>query len=230
MNLYLDTEKVPAHRPDVIAWLSARQHIRDAEDGVTDFVEKAKRAQKAYRDTSLSPVLGELAVFSLAIDMSEPITRVRDMADPEGERALVADICRELRDMDREMQFARNLEHLVAFNAPFDRATLRTRAMVYGEKLPVSIHCLGLKDWDRANPWWCAMEHLKAGYSDRVSLDAACMGLGVGLPKGDIDGSKVWDAILAGKIDEVAAYCADDVRRVRAVYQKIQSVTERGVR
>lgn len=223
MNIYLDTETIPAQRPEVIAWLAARQHIRDAEDGVTDFVEKAKRSQKALRDTSLSPVLGELAVISFATDNNEPITFVRDMTDPYGERALVARFAQEMFDLsDDTGGFARSLRRIVAFKEEFDRKAIRSRAMLYGIKLPPLIHALGLKPWD--SPWFCAQEALKGDWKDHLSLDAACVGLGVGLPKGDIDGSKVWDAICAGRIDEVAAYCADDVRRVRAVYQKIVGV------
>ena len=218
MNLYLDTETIPAQRPDMIAWLSARALAKGTDPGATD---------KTYRDTSLSPVLGELAVVSLAIDDSEPITFVRDMGDPMGERALVSRVCQELRDIDTGTQFARNLRHLVAHNAAFDRTVLRTRAMVHGERLPPQVHALALKPWD--SPWYCTMDALK-GAGPSTSLDAACIAFNVGLPKGDIDGSKVWDAVLQGRIDEVAAYCADDVRRVRAVYRAIMAVTERGTR
>lgn len=222
MNLYTDTETCPPiPGSPAFLWMAQKSLAKG---------ETPEQAEKAHRAAALSPVLGELAVFSLAIDQSEPFTLVRDFDDPEGERALVARVCREFRDMDKEMQFARNLQHLVAFNAPFDRGVIRTRAMKYGEKLPVSIHALGLKDWDRQNPWFCAMDALKASFGDRVSLDAACVAFDIPLPKGDIDGSKVWDYILQGLIAKVAAYCADDVRRVRAVYRAIMGVTERGVR
>jgi NAD(P)-dependent dehydrogenase (short-subunit alcohol dehydrogenase family) len=36
-----------------------------------------------------------------------------------------------------------------------------------------------------------------------------------------VDGSMVAGMVRAGRIDEVAAYCADDVRRVRAIYQRM---------
>jgi hypothetical protein len=46
--------------------------------------------------------------------------------------------------------------------------------------------------------------------------------LAFGLPgKGGVDGSMVAGMVRAGRIDEVAAYCADDVRRVRAIYQRM---------
>ena len=59
-----------------------------------------------------------------------------------------------------------------------------------------------------------------AGVGNRVSLDKLCKALG--LPgKGEIDGSKVWDYVRDGRIAEVADYCADDVRKVWAVYRRM---------
>ena len=219
MNIYLDTETIPAHKPEVIAWLAAKS-MKDGKD--------SDAALKALRDTSLSPVLGELAVVAYAIDDNEPTVWTRDMDDPHGERRLVAAVAQDLWDMHDDVGgFPRALHHVVAHNAAFDRTVLRTRAMVYGVSLPPQIHALRMKPWD--SPWYCTMDALRVDRGG-PSLDAACAAFGVGLLKGDIDGSKVWDYVEAGRIDEVAAYCADDVRRVRAVYRAIMGVTERGVR
>jgi hypothetical protein len=213
LNLYIDTETIPAQRPDVVAWMAAKALAKG---------ESPEDSNKTYRASSLSPVLGELAVISFAIDDNEPITFVRDFSDPDGERALVSRFAQEMRDLsDDTGGFARSLARIVAHNAAFDRTVLRTRAMVHGVALPPQIHALTMKPWD--SPWFCTAEVLRVDRQG-ASLDAACVALGVGLPKGDIDGSKVWDAICAGRIDDVAAYCADDVRRVRAVYQRIMGV------
>lgn len=208
-ELFLDVETIPTQRPDVLAWLAARALAKGTSPEDTD---------KEYRATSLSPVLGELAVVSYALDDGEPFVFVRDFSSPTGERDLVRRVAEDLRDLDEE----RRLRRIIAFKAEFDRKALRTRAMVHGAKLPYGVHALNLKPWD--SPWWCAQEALRGDYKDHLSLDAACVAFGVPLLKGDIDGSKVWDAICAGRIDEVAAYCADDVRRVRSVYRKIMGV------
>lgn len=214
MILYIDTETVPAQRAPVVAWMAARALAKG---------EAPEDSARTYRDSSLSPVLGELAVVSYAIDDNEPITYVRDFTDPDGERALVSTVCQSLRDLNDDVGgFARALHRIVAHNAAFDRTVLRTRAMVHGEKLHQQIHALTMKPWE--SPWFCTQEALKADYRGGVSLDAACVAMGIPMLKGEIDGSKVWDAILAGRIKEVAQYCADDVRRVRAVYQRIMGV------
>ncbi len=216
-NIYLDVETIPAHRPDVLAWLAAKAVAKEASPA---------DAMKALRDTSLRPTLGELAVVSFALDDNEPITIVRAMRDPEGERRLVDFFAGQMWDLFRSVGFRRDLRHIVAWNASFDRTVIRTRAMVHRIALPPEVHALGQKPWDSA--WHDPMESLKMDQRGGVSLDEACIAFGVGLPKGDIDGSRVWDAIQAGRIDEVATYCADDVRRVRACYHAIQSVRAQG--
>jgi hypothetical protein len=207
--IYLDTETIPAQRPDVIAWMAAQSLAKREPHADVD---------KTYRASSLSPTLGELAVVSYALDDNDPITYVRDMSSPTGERDLVHRVAEDLRDLDEEVRIRR----IVAHNAAFDRTVLRTRAMVHGVKLPYGVHALNLKPWD--SPWYCTLEALRTDYRGGASLDAACVAFHVPLLKGDIDGSKVWDVICAGRIDDVARYCADDVRRVRSVYRAIMGV------
>ena len=60
-----------------------------------------------------------------------------------------------------------------------------------------------------------------AGYQGRISLDALCKALGIPSPKNGIDGSKVWDAVRDGRIDEVATYCAADVDATREAFLRM---------
>ncbi len=46
-----------------------------------------------------------------------------------------------------------------------------------------------------------------------------CKALGID-GKGDIDGSKVWDYVQAGRIAEVAEYCKGDISRTLAMYKR----------
>ena len=54
----------------------------------------------------------------------------------------------------------------------------------------------------------------------KPSLNKLCQVLNIE-QKGDIDGSKVWQAVQDGRIDEVAEYCSKDVERVRAIYKRM---------
>ena len=60
-----------------------------------------------------------------------------------------------------------------------------------------------------------------AGAGNRISLDKLCKALGLPGKADDIDGSKVWDFVKAGRIAEVAEYCKDDVRKARACHERI---------
>ena len=222
-NLYIDVEAIPSQRQDVAAYLAAKAMTKESRKGDdASLTAAAKAGADMLRDTSLQPHLGELAVVSIALDDNDPITYVRDLSDPQGERRLIDAVCADLWGMFRTVSFRQNLQHIVAHNAQYDRTMLRTRCMVHRMTLPAEVHALGVKPWD--SRWYCTQEALRTDFRSYVSLDEACLAFGVPLMKGDIDGSKVWDAILAGRIDDVARYCADDVRRVRAVYQAIQGV------
>jgi predicted PolB exonuclease-like 3'-5' exonuclease len=68
-----------------------------------------------------------------------------------------------------------------------------------------------------------------AGWGGRISLDALCKALdiptkGTELDGEDIDGSKVWDFVQAGRVSDVATYCMADVERVRTVYKRMNFV------
>lgn len=203
---YLDTETISSRRVDVQAHIAAKHY--DPED----VVKAAKKAAAELEKTSLSGLFGELAVISWAPDDDEPITLTRNMDDPNGERELL----RWFADCN-----SIDAHRIVAHNADFDRLMIRHRAIVHGVKLPKIYMAHDVKPWE--SQWRCTMALWCDSRSGRVSLDDLCLALG--LPgKDGVDGSMVDGMVRAGRIDEVAAYCADDVRRVRAVYQKIVGV------
>ena len=214
-TIYLDTETGPSLRNDVWTHLLAK-HDGDAKD-----------AAKALEKTSLSGTFGELWVLSLALDDNEPLTFVRDKEDPDGERVLIERVAQEFRDLDTGITFARNLDAIVAHNAPFDRDMIRQRATVHGVRLPTAITAWGLKPWDRANRWACTMALWTGDDRGRISLGDLALALCVDAPVkgGDgVTGDQVWPLICAGHLDRVASYCADDVRRVRAIYRAMMAV------
>jgi predicted PolB exonuclease-like 3'-5' exonuclease len=60
-----------------------------------------------------------------------------------------------------------------------------------------------------------------AGFGNRISLDKLCRVLGIDSPKDGIDGSKVYDYLRDGKIEEVAAYCKRDIKATREAYHRL---------
>lgn len=65
--------------------------------------------------------------------------------------------------------------------------------------------------------------HVAGSHRGTISLDDLCCALG--LPgKGDVTGADVGRLMREGKHAEVAAYCADDVRKARSVFRRMTEV------
>jgi hypothetical protein len=74
-----------------------------------------------------------------------------------------------------------------------------------------------------AKPWGDVIDTLylwKGVSKSGGSLDAICKAFGIP-GKGDMDGSKVWDAVKNGEIDKVAEYCHDDVDKLRQIHKRM---------
>lgn len=212
--LYLDTETVASTRPDVVARIAAKHF--DA----SDLEGSAAKAAEALEKTALDPLFGELVCVSLAVDEGEPWTVVRDMRDPSGERALLQSFAQELRDIQGDVPRGEGLQ-IVAHNAPFDRGFLRERSLIKAVDMPRIVSATGLKPWESS--WICTMQLFRDDPRGRVSLDDLCFALG--LPgKDGVDGSKVGELVRAGRLADVAAYCAGDVRRVRSCHLRMRGV------
>jgi hypothetical protein len=57
-----------------------------------------------------------------------------------------------------------------------------------------------------------------------VSLEALALAMGLASPKDGMDGSKVYPAFQAGRLEDVYAYCRGDVETVRRVYRRLKFV------
>jgi hypothetical protein len=93
----------------------------------------------------------------------------------------------------------------VAHNIDFDRNFLRDRGLV---------HCLKISAIQHR--WHCTYQETKASLSD------LCIAFGVGMPK-EIDAKLISEYCFAGRVNEVAEYCKNDVIRLRKVYQRLRS-------
>jgi hypothetical protein len=57
---------------------------------------------------------------------------------------------------------------------------------------------------------------------DRVSLGKIAAYLGIDVKSNGLDGSKIYDAWLDGRQDEIAEYCKQDVDAVRSVFKILE--------
>lgn len=172
-------------------------------------------AIQQYRATSFDGKFGQIAVIGFAFNDEPASTLYGDPFDKNTEKSLLASfygwvgqrfnegkgvpitfIGHNIIDFDLRFMFQRSVMNYIKPHAciPFD-------AKPWSDTV-----------FDTMTRW--------AGQRNRVSMASLCEAFGMD-GKGDIDGSKVWDYIQAGKIDEVAQYCAGDVERTRAFYKRM---------
>jgi len=235
MRIYADAETIPGQGAAVREALEVEATAEKAEvkapsnykdpDKIAEFVLN-KRAEidaameEKWRKTALDGAYGQIAVFSIAIDEAPPVAFYQeDWAN--GERQILRDLFAALvaaydpATMRRPVFIGHNL-------IEFDLRFLFQRAIILGIKPPPLIP-FQAKPWDDAvfdtmTQW--------AGVKNRVSLDKLCKALGIpgkGSELGgeEIDGSKVWDFVKAGRIADVATYCKGDVERVRQAHKRM---------
>lgn len=220
--LYLDIETMPSMRDDL------RSRIEEAirppgtmkkPETIANWERNTKpeAVDEKLRRTSLDGTWGELAVIGYAVGDAEPTTLVRmePFDDDETERLLLERFWELLgRTVQRENT---TLGAWVGHNlAEFDVRFLWQRSVVRNTPptvhVPVDVPAWSDDIFDTMHAW--------AGRRGTVSLADLAHALGFERFD-DLDGSKVWDYIQEGRIDEVAEYCAEDVRMTRRIHQRL---------
>lgn len=226
---YLDIETIPVQNPaaraDIAAGILPPGNMSKAETiAAWEAEKKPALVEEAWRRTSFDGALGQVVVIGFAFDDEKPTTLYHE-ANPADCTTLKAEaflLRRYFEALGRVPEKERMGLVVVGHNvSDFDLRFLWQRAVIHGIPVPWWI------PWN-AKPWgdrifdtmtaWC-------GAKNRVGLDKLCKVLGVegkGSEIGDeIDGSKVWDFIQAGRVAEVAAYCGGDVHRAREVHRRM---------
>lgn len=242
MNIVIDIETIPVQCPELISSLRAdmTDELNDALAAIrapSNYKDEAKiaeyvnakhaemvaahesKVQDAILKTSFDGGMGQICVIGWAIEDGEPFAyHVADLT-PAAERKLLQDFFCVLLDAWSPTNRLCLIGHNVI---AFDLRFLWQRAMVLGVRPPA--YCLPRdpKPWgdtafDTMTAW--------AGLKDRVSMDKLCRIFGIP-GKGDMDGSKVWPLVQAGRIEEVAAYCRGDVHRTRELHRRMTFATE----
>lgn len=183
-------------------------------------VTRDARIEDAWRKTSFDGALCQIVVIGAARDDEKPLAlQSKEPLTLAGEAQL-------LRAFFSMLELVPEPERMVCtwvgHNViDFDLRVLYQRAVIHGIRPPfwIPFHS---KPWgDRVFDTMLAW----AGQRGRVSQDKLCRVLGIdakGSELGDeIDGSRVWDFVKAGRIAEVATYCAGDVHRAREAHRRL---------
>lgn len=212
MNLvFIDIETIPTQDAAEVERIAADERARNA--ALVKPHSEAKVAENIddlVRKTALDAASGEIICIAALSLCGEDITARRqefvwhrDHTVAESERAMIAQFLEWLR-LRRSVQLCGH--NVVGFDVPF----IRQRAHVHGLRVPPGA-LRNVKPWDALER--DTMLRWSGGQPGKsISLDRLCRALGVP-GKGELDGAGVWDAVRAGRIADVAAYCVDDVYR-----------------
>ena len=211
---FIDIETIPAQSAEALERARAdvkppgnikKQESIDA--WLADNREQA--AREALAKTSFDPAQGHICTIGWAMDNDEPVTaHARDVQD---ERDVLGAFFGALRPYDRHTFVG----HYIS---GFDLRFILCRSVVLGVRIPPCVP-RDPKPWagtvfDTMTAW--------SGQRGTISLDNLCAALGIP-GKDGFDGSQVAEAWASGEHERITEYCADDVRRVRAVWQRFQA-------
>ena len=220
MRLYIDTETVPTQNKELMD--NIRSSIKPPgnykkQESIDKWIETEGEAayEAAYRKTALSGTTGEIICISYAIDDLEPVNVWRRLSEPEDEllRLFFTSLGRGLTDSSGKRKPVWIGHNITGFDLRF----IWQRCVI--NKVKPSIHIPhNSKPWsedvfDTLFEW--TGDKVAGGSLDKISKAMGYEG------KGEITGANVWDYVKAGKEDEVANYCADDVILTRNLYKRM---------
>jgi hypothetical protein len=234
MKIYLDLETIGATDTEMVADITASladdlatdleavkapSNYKD-EAKIADYIRNrqeelrmghAKKIEDTIAKTSFDGALGQIVCIGYAVD--NVISHAYCLAD---ERYLLTKF---FEDLTVVMDANHTQPIFVGHNIlDFDLRFIWQRAVINGIKPPAGIP-FNAKPWD--DSVFDTMTRWNPDKSKRISLDKLCRSLKVPTPKGDFDGSMVWDAFKAGELNKIAAYCAKDVEAVRQCHKRM---------
>ena len=212
-KLFLDIETIPCQRDgaldEIRATIAPPGTIKKAESIADWMVLNADTAaEEQYRKTSFDGAKGEICCIGWAVN-DEPVqTTYRDLH--QSESVLLMDFFA-AQGVDKSWQIIGH--NVISFDIRF----LYNRCVINSVRPSFNLRqderYNGGKVYDTMLAW--------AGWGNRISLKNLSAALGVKVKSAGLDGSKVWDYVQAGRIKEVADYCAEDVEATREIYRRM---------
>ena len=219
-KLFIDIETLATDRQDVRELIASKishpSNISKAETiAKWEAESKPDAIDEAVSKTALDGTFGRVCVIGWAID-DEPVQTVKSASDEESV----------LRDFSSLLAISKTDVFetcVVGHNVTgFDLRFLIQRYIVNGIRPPAVIaRAAQAKPWESDKVFDTMVQWSGAGARPGGSLEKLCMALSIASPKTDLDGSKVGAAVAAGRILDVADYCALDVDATRKVWRRM---------
>ena len=244
LNIYLDIETIPDQRPSAYeATLEAtKANFKSPGDltkeqaaadlGISDkdaikYTSKAtmiaqweaemreakapELAQAKHRKTALNGGYGQVRLIGIAAN-DNPVSVLENANEATLLQQFNQWITEQLNGLPK------NAIHFIGHNIEWDLRFLYHRFVI--NRIAPAAHLIHNRYsehlFDTMQAW--------AGYGSHIKLDELCTILNIPTPKDSLDGSQVWDYIQAGRVQEVADYCARDVAATREVYRRLNFI------
>ncbi|MCU0612325.1 MAG: ribonuclease H-like domain-containing protein [Candidatus Eisenbacteria bacterium] len=202
--------------------------------GSLDADEQAYLLQNAQTDEEQAKVRDQMALFPLsgrviAIGMLNPDTG-KSVVLAEGlpgegaawahEEGVEFWTGNESEVLERFWEVVKRYTQIVTFNGrSFDGPYLMLRSLVLGVAASRNL----VPNRYRISDHLDLLDVLTLyGSVRRYSLDFFCRRLGIGSPKSEMRGKDVADAYRAGKMEEIARYCLEDVRATARLLRRAE--------
>lgn len=221
MNLYIDIETIPTQ----LEWVKEkiREEIKPPgnikkQESIDKWMAEnsEKKSNEEIHKTGFDGSIGEIICISFAIDDGEIINVGRLMG--ESEAKLLDKFYAILAENGLNKYVPIWIGHYICeFDLRFLwQRTVINKANTKGISVPKDSKAWGSNVFDTYYEWSGSKSK---GFG---SLDLLCKIFGIE-GKGDIDGSKVWEYVQAGREKEVFEYCNDDVDKVRQIYKLMEN-------
>ena len=209
-HLHIDIETLPA-----LHW-TPEERLRYAYSKVPKTYSKpasiakwlGENAEEQWRRTALDPAHGQIWYIGCAVDDSEPIIEYKMTG-----LAMLEEHIRHIRE---PVWVGKSIR---AFDLPW----LAQHALLEGYS-EIAAHLVGLLAYPYDKRVQDVSELWPTGPGRKFAPSLDPMAAWLGLP-GKLDGmhgSKVYDAYLEDRGDEVAAYCAQDIRSTRMCWRVLR--------
>ena len=210
----IDIETIPDQREGAAqaarSRIAAPGNYKDP-DKIAAYIEE--RGEKAYRDTALDGSYGEIICIGYAIGHEPAEAIYRDSLDPGSEKNLIEGFW----DMV-DSQIVAMPRWIGQRVASFDLRFLWRRSVIL-DVPPSRVLPMDAPPWSREI---ADVSYMWTGDRGRgIKLETLAEVLGIEGCKDDMDGSQVWDAFLAGRIDEIVDYCVSDVEVARKAFYRM---------
>jgi len=206
-KLFLDIETLPANgdQMPIIKDLFEEYKKKNGKNKIPNQVRDDNTSFDSYfRSTSFSGEFGRILCIGYAINDQET-------------KCLVGDEKKMLEDF---WQIAKDADQFIGHNVmDFDLRFIYKRSIISGVKPSRDLSFARY----RSDPIFDTMKEWEKWGAQGVSLHKLALALDIESSKSDgIDGSKVYDYFLLGKVDDIYKYCKRDVEVTRKIYNRMK--------